>query len=212
MPDQSIGTRLWRLIEVNWRELSTAWKAVVIAGAAIVLICCCGIIGSLGGDPGTGPPVDSTSEAETSPVNAPDRPTAGWREPTQPPTTQFPSPSPSPTPSPSPSSPPPPPTTEDDDVYYENCDAARADGAAPLYEGDAGYAPHLDADGDGVACEPYAGNDDDDGGNGGGNGDSDAYYENCDAARADGAAPLFEGDPGYDDHLDRDGDGVACEN
>ncbi|MER6160875.1 excalibur calcium-binding domain-containing protein [Streptomyces sp. NPDC001868] len=40
------------------------------------------------------------------------------------------------------------------DVYYENCDAARADGAAPVYAGDPGYGPHLDRDGDGVACEP----------------------------------------------------------
>ena len=38
-------------------------------------------------------------------------------------------------------------------VYYANCDAARAAGAAPLHRGDPGYAPHLDGDGDGVACE-----------------------------------------------------------
>ncbi|QUC62617.1 excalibur calcium-binding domain-containing protein [Streptomyces sp. A2-16] len=43
------------------------------------------------------------------------------------------------------------------DVYYENCDEARAAGAAPLHRGDPGYGPHLDRDGDGVACEPYAG-------------------------------------------------------
>ncbi|MFF7053432.1 excalibur calcium-binding domain-containing protein [Streptomyces griseorubiginosus] len=43
------------------------------------------------------------------------------------------------------------------DVYYENCDEARAAGAAPLHRGDPGYAPHLDRDGDGVACEPYVG-------------------------------------------------------
>lgn len=39
------------------------------------------------------------------------------------------------------------------DVYYKNCDAARDAGAAPIYEGQPGYAPHLDRDGDGVACE-----------------------------------------------------------
>ena len=38
-----------------------------------------------------------------------------------------------------------------------------------------------------------------------------AYYQNCSAARAAGAAPLFRGDPGYRSALDRDGDGVACE-
>ena len=37
--------------------------------------------------------------------------------------------------------------------YYENCTAARAAGAAPVYEGQAGYGPHLDRDRDGVGCE-----------------------------------------------------------
>jgi hypothetical protein len=36
-------------------------------------------------------------------------------------------------------------------------------------------------------------------------------YENCDAARAAGAAPINAGRPGYRAGLDRDGDGVACE-
>ena len=40
-------------------------------------------------------------------------------------------------------------------VYYPNCAAARAAGVAPLYLGQAGYRAPLDADGDGVACEPY---------------------------------------------------------
>ena len=38
-----------------------------------------------------------------------------------------------------------------------------------------------------------------------------AYYPNCAAARAAGAAPIRVGDPGYRAGLDRDGDGVACE-
>lgn len=38
-----------------------------------------------------------------------------------------------------------------------------------------------------------------------------APYENCAAARADGAAPVERGDPGYGAHLDRDGDGVGCD-
>ncbi|WP_043175394.1 excalibur calcium-binding domain-containing protein [Streptomyces sp. NRRL B-24484] len=38
-------------------------------------------------------------------------------------------------------------------VYYKNCSEARAAGVAPLHRGDPGYAPHLDRDGDGVACE-----------------------------------------------------------
>ncbi len=40
---------------------------------------------------------------------------------------------------------------------------------------------------------------------------SDVYYKNCAAARAAGAAPIHAGEPGYARHLDRDGDGVACE-
>ena len=38
-------------------------------------------------------------------------------------------------------------------VYFKNCSAARAAGAAPVYRGDPGYASHLDRDGDGVGCE-----------------------------------------------------------
>lgn len=38
-----------------------------------------------------------------------------------------------------------------------------------------------------------------------------AYYANCAAARAAGAAPVRRGQPGYGSHLDRDGDGVGCE-
>ena len=39
------------------------------------------------------------------------------------------------------------------DVYYANCAAARAAGAAPLRRGKPGYRSSLDRDGDGVACE-----------------------------------------------------------
>ena len=38
-------------------------------------------------------------------------------------------------------------------VYYQNCSAARAAGAAPIRRGEPGYARKLDRDGDGVACE-----------------------------------------------------------
>jgi hypothetical protein len=41
---------------------------------------------------------------------------------------------------------------------------------------------------------------------------SSVYYENCTAVRAAGAAPIHRGEPGYSSKLDRDGDGVACEN
>lgn len=42
-------------------------------------------------------------------------------------------------------------------------------------------------------------------------GDGEMRFENCDAARAAGAAPVRRGDPGYGSHLDRDRDGSACE-
>lgn len=41
---------------------------------------------------------------------------------------------------------------------------------------------------------------------------SSTSYENCDAVRAAGAAPIYAGQPGYASHLDRDGDGIGCEN
>jgi hypothetical protein len=37
-------------------------------------------------------------------------------------------------------------------VYYKNCAAVRAAGAAPIRRGDPGYGKHLDSDGDGTGC------------------------------------------------------------
>ena len=68
--------------------------------------------------------------------------------------TRFPSSS---RPAPLPLMPPPPPAavppSDGWSVYYPNCKAARAAGAAPIYAGQPGYRPGLDRDGDGVACE-----------------------------------------------------------
>ena len=49
-------------------------------------------------------------------------------------------------------------------------------------------------------------------GGGGGGGDV-PYFENCDAVRAAGRDPLVRGDGVYEQntHMDRDGDGMACE-
>lgn len=38
--------------------------------------------------------------------------------------------------------------------HFANCSEARAAGRAPLRRGEPGYAPHLDRDNDGIACEP----------------------------------------------------------
>ncbi|MFF0743150.1 excalibur calcium-binding domain-containing protein [Streptomyces sp. NPDC004111] len=114
-------------------------------------------------------------------------------------------------------------------VYYANCSAVRAAGAAPIHRGDPGYARHLDRDGDGVGCESSSGTSGGSGGSSGGStggssggsssggtsggssGGGATYYKNCTAVRAAGAAPIHRGDPGYARHLDRDGDGVGCE-
>ena len=37
------------------------------------------------------------------------------------------------------------------------------------------------------------------------------HYSGCNEVRAAGKAPLHHGDPGYGEHMDGDGDGVACE-
>jgi hypothetical protein len=41
--------------------------------------------------------------------------------------------------------------------------------------------------------------------------DDEVYYDNCSEARENGAESIEEGEPGYREELDRDGDGVACE-
>ena len=38
-------------------------------------------------------------------------------------------------------------------VHFANCKEARQAGAAPLRQGEPGYRPKLDRDGDGIACE-----------------------------------------------------------
>jgi hypothetical protein len=49
--------------------------------------------------------------------------------------------------------PPAPPPIESIDVYFANCSAARAAGAAPLLRSETGYREAMDRDKDGIACE-----------------------------------------------------------
>ncbi|WP_222271874.1 GmrSD restriction endonuclease domain-containing protein [Modestobacter marinus] len=56
-----------------------------------------------------------------------------------------------PTPAPAPDSAPAPAPAAD--VYFQNCDAVRAAGAAPIHAGDPGWEPKFDRDNDGVGCE-----------------------------------------------------------
>jgi hypothetical protein len=64
-------------------------------------------------------------------------------------TASSPAPQPQPAAVPAPVAPVPPAGA----VYYANCTAVRAAGAAPIHRGDPGYASKLDRDGDGIGCE-----------------------------------------------------------
>lgn len=62
-------------------------------------------------------------------------------------TTQAPAPEPAPAPAPAPQ------LAPRQDVYYQNCTAARAAGTAPIYQGQPDYRSQLHRDRDGVTCE-----------------------------------------------------------
>ncbi|MGJ0118766.1 GmrSD restriction endonuclease domain-containing protein [Williamsia sp. MIQD14] len=64
--------------------------------------------------------------------------------------TQTPVPRPAPRYTPPPAA---PVVPDGGDVYYRNCAAARAAGAAPIRAGEPGYRAGLDGDGDGTACD-----------------------------------------------------------
>ncbi|MBM7086921.1 excalibur calcium-binding domain-containing protein [Micromonospora sp. MMS20-R2-29] len=175
----------------------TTKQTIGITLAGLLGVCCCGsgLAGAFGDNNDTKPVSAPTASATVEARKLGDALAT---------VTPTPDDTPTPTPSPTPkktNKPKPAP-------YYKNCDAVRAAGDAPLFEGEPGYRPGLDRDGDGEACEP-----------GGGNGDlggyddtnGDVYYANCTAVRAAGAAPIRRGDPGYSRKLDRDGDGIACE-
>ena len=63
-------------------------------------------------------------------------------------------PAPAPAPAAAPAvEPQPAPAPAPADVYFTNCAAARAAGAAPVRVGEPGYGTHLDRDADGIGCE-----------------------------------------------------------
>ena len=98
------------------------------------------------------------------------------------------------------------------ETYYANCADAWAAGAAPLHRGDPGYRAGLDRDDDGIACEwKQEQPEQDSSQEQSGGGSSGTFYRNCAEARAAGAAPIYRGEPGYREKLDRDNDGIACE-
>ncbi|MCY1143794.1 excalibur calcium-binding domain-containing protein [Actinoplanes sp. Pm04-4] len=98
-----------------------------------------------------------TAEVLATPTATPSRtptskpaPTRTTSKPTVKPTTKTKKPKPRPTTK----KPKPRKTTKaPTSVYYKNCSAVRAAGAAPIHRGDPGYGRHLDRDGDGIGCE-----------------------------------------------------------
>ncbi len=148
--------------------LSRVWVAAGGAVLVLLMFVACGPLSSGARDPvasGTSsvPPATATDTAETEPGDdASPTPPATTTEPTASPTPSVPSPArtattPAPRPAPTTTSrtTEPPKATPSDPpggVYYKNCGAVRAAGAAPLHRGEPGYSAHLDPDGDGVAC------------------------------------------------------------
>ena len=83
-------------------------------------------------------PIQQAQETQSQPQQAPAQPAPTPQPQTAPQPQQQQAPAPAPAPQ---------------DVYYANCSAAKAAGAAPIYRGQPGYSSKLDRDGDGVACE-----------------------------------------------------------
>ncbi|WP_018349112.1 excalibur calcium-binding domain-containing protein [Longispora albida] len=199
----------------SWQALPGGAKAAIIVAAAlaVILFLCCGLAacGAILVDPQ--PKTDNKGNHQEAPqpaqVTTPPPVPATTQPAPPPPTTAAPVPTTAP-PAPPVPTPAAPKTTAPAPVYYANCDAVRAAGKAPLYRNSPGYRAALDADNDGIACETDT-NTGGGGTGGGGGGSAPVYYANCDAVRAAGKAPLYRGQPGYRDALDRDKDGIACE-
>lgn len=138
----------------------TAFKTVgIITGVGTLLIFCVAGVVALGGGADDGPDVVVSASAGRAGVERAASETTPAATPTPAATSATPTVSKAPPLSKKPTAPkttkpkPPPPDDEPEDVYYANCDAVRAAGAAPLHRGEPGYRSGLDRDGDGVACE-----------------------------------------------------------
>ena len=68
------------------------------------------------------------------------------------PTPAAPQPAPTASPRPRPAAPAPAPSAE---LYFSSCKEARAAGYSHMRRGEPGYSPHLDGDGDGIACDKH---------------------------------------------------------
>ncbi|MCZ2401882.1 DUF1524 domain-containing protein [Paenarthrobacter sp. Z7-10] len=92
--------------------------------------------------PAPAQPAQPAQPAPAAPVQAVPAPAPAPAPPVAQPAPAPPVAQPAPAPAPAPSS-----------VYYKNCTAVRAAGAAPIHVGEPGYSSKLDRDGDGVGCE-----------------------------------------------------------
>ncbi|MGY2089115.1 excalibur calcium-binding domain-containing protein [Nocardia gipuzkoensis] len=152
---------------LDWARLRNRKHAGGLLAASFLVLMLIGVIA----------PEQQAHETTTRPSNTPapaTQTTAVSTAPTATTTVEQPAPqpfvpAPAPTPAPSPSAEPAPPPApvpaptpapvpprppSSASVFYPDCDAARAAGAAPLHRGEPGYRPQLDSDHDGVACEP----------------------------------------------------------
>ena len=155
------------------------------ASAVLAIAVCAGLAGC--GVPSSADDVDSPVPAPSPTVTASASPSP---TPTPPPTpTPTPSPTPTPTPTPTPS---PSPTTQ----------APTPEPSTPPETQEPEPTPEADTQGGGGGAAPAPVPEPK---------QESTYYPNCKAAKAAGAAPLYRGDPGYREDLDRDEDGVACE-
>ncbi|MFF2570994.1 excalibur calcium-binding domain-containing protein [Streptomyces sp. NPDC058084] len=140
-----------------WSRRSRWGKAGLVVTLAVVAILALGaILSAVQGGPDRGPaePVPSAPASESTASFSPAPPSSIPKAPIPP----LPEPSESSSePEPETTEPEPSPPASSAEVYYENCDAVRAAGAAPLLRGQRGYRAALDRDGDGMACDPYVG-------------------------------------------------------
>ena len=142
----------------RWAKIAAPVSAAILALA---------ILGAVAGEPQEGDRAIVASSDEAAPPPTTERPqttsttvrtttTTTAPTTTAPPTTAAPTTTAPPTTAPRPPpppTPPPPPPPPSQSASYANCSEARAAGVTPLYRGDPGYAPDLDRDDDGIACE-----------------------------------------------------------
>ena len=121
----------WCAYADGWVRVKSTWGLTVTTSERDALgqmLDTCGIAGPvwpLGGTAFTAPSVATPSEPATTPAPVPIAPPAA----------------------------PPAAPPSGGEVYYANCAAARAAGAAPIRVGQPGYRTALDGDKDGIACE-----------------------------------------------------------